>query len=254
MKRHSPPTLAAERRAAVAEAVRQGGTVRVVELAARFGVNAATIRRDLGTLEEQGEIRRVHGGAVALEKTAGEGQALTTQESRIGQALAGMVGDGETIFLGPGQLPLAAARSLAGHARLTIVTNGIEIAHWVALNTAHTLIVTGGQAEGRDVGLVGQLAQSALAGLRANHVVLQLDGVSAVGGLTGDSLPQAEMAQLVLEIGSQIIALVRPERVGQAAAVYVAPASDADIIITAREAPSSALWDLSEAGVRVVLA
>ena len=253
MKRSSPPTLAAERRAAIAKAVQQRGTVRVAELAAQFGVNAATIRRDLETLEEQGKIQRVHGGAVAVEKAAPEGQSLA-QDERIGQAVAGMVGAGETIFLGPGQLPLAVARALAGCSLLTIVTNGIEIAHWVARNTPHTLIVTGGQAEGRDVGLVGQLAQAALAGLRANHVILQLDGVSAVGGLTGDSLPHAEMARLLLEIGSQIIVLAQPGRVGQVAAVYIAPVSEADVIVTAREASSAALWDLSEAGVRVVLA
>lgn len=252
MRPPSPPALTANRRAAIAEIVTQDGAARVADLVSRFGVNAATIRRDLKALEEQGQVQRVHGGAVAVKESARK--PSTTQEERIGQAVAGMIADGETIFLGPGRLPLAVARCLATRSRLTVVTNGLEVAHWVAAHTQHTLIVTGGQAEGRGMGLMGQLARSALSGLRADRVILELGGVSAVGGLTDDSLQQAEIAQLLLEIGSQTIILVSPERAGQVAAAHIAPASDADIVVTAREAPSPPLWDLSEAGVRVVLA
>lgn len=256
MRHSSPPALTANRRAAIAGIVTQDGAARAAELVSRFGVNAATIRRDLKALEEQGQVQRVHGGAVAVKEIAPESarKPSTAQEERIGQAVAKMIADGETLFLGPGRLPLAVAHCSTAHSRLTIVTNGLEVAHWVAAHTQHTLIVTGGQVEGRDMGLVGQLARTALSGLRADRVILELDGVSAVGGLTDDSLQQAEIAQLLLEIGSQIIILVSPERAGQVAAAHIAPASDADIVVTAREAPSPPLWDLSEAGVRVVLA
>ncbi len=236
--------------------VARNGAARVAALVARFGVHAATIRRDLKALEEQGRIQRVHGGAVAVRGTAPEhaGASPRTQDLRIGQAVAGMVADDQTIFLSPGRLPLEVARCLATHSRLTVITNGLEVAHWIATNTSHTLIVTGGQAEGHDLGLVGQLTRAALADLRADHLVLELGGISAVEGMTDDSLPQAEIARQLLEVGSQVIVLVPAERVGRVAAAYIAPASDADVVVTSREAPSPPLWDLSEAGVRVVLA
>jgi DeoR/GlpR family transcriptional regulator of sugar metabolism len=256
MSQHPSSVLTIERRAAIAKIVTQNGAIRAADLAARFDVNVATIRRDLKALEEQGRVRRVHGGAVAVEQATPESAPAPSsdQEARIGQVVAEMIADGETVFLGPGRLPLATARCLAARARLTIITNGLEIAHWVAANTSHTLIVTGGQAEGRDRGLVGQLTQTTLSGLRAAHVILELDGVSAVGGLTDDNLPQAEIARSLLAIGSQVIVTAPAERVGQVAAVYIAPISDADVIVTAREAPSPFLWDLSESGVRVILA
>ena len=256
MSQHPLPALTAERRAAIAKIAVQNGTVRVAELVTRFGVHAATIRRDLKVLEEQGAVRRVHGGAMAVEEVAPEGPRVPprTPEARIGQAVAEMIADGETIFLGPGQLSLEVARYLTAHSRLTIVTNGLEIANWVAVNTPHTLIVTGGQAERRDLGLVGQLTRAALSSLRADHVILELGGISAVGGLTDDSLPRAEIAQLLLTVGSQIVVLVPDERIGRVAAAYIAPVSDTDVVVTTREAPSPFLWDLSEAGVRVVLA
>jgi DeoR/GlpR family transcriptional regulator of sugar metabolism len=256
MSQRASPTLMAERRAAIAEMVVQKTAVRVAGLAARFGVNAATIRRDLQALEEQGRLQRVHGGAVAVEESAQEQSSAPagTQEARIGQAVAGMLADGETVFLGPGRLALEVAHCLTVRSRLTIVTSGLDVAHWVAANTPHTLIVTGGQVEGRGHGLVGQLTRTALSSLRADHVVLELGGVSAVDGLTDDSLQQAEIAQVLLEIGAQVVILAPVERVGRVAAAYIAPVSEADVVVTVRESPSSFLWDLSEAGVRVVLA
>jgi len=250
------PALTAERRAAIVDMVAQRGAVRAAELAARFGVDTSTIRRDLQTLEARGELCRVHGGAVTVREGAPAkgGVLAATQEARIGRAAAGMIADGETVFLGPGRLVLEVARSLSSHSHLTIVTNGLDVAHWVATNTSHTLIVTGGQVEGDDAGLVGQLTRVALSSLRAERAILELDGISAVGGLTDDDLPQAEIAQMLLEIGSEVIALVPVERVGRVAAAYIAPVSEADIVVTAREAPSAFLWDLSEAGVQVVLA
>jgi DeoR/GlpR family transcriptional regulator of sugar metabolism len=250
------PILTAERRATIAELVARRGAVRTAELATRLDVDASTIRRDLTMLEEQGKLQRVHGGAVPVKQVTTEhsGASGSTCEARIGQAVAHMIGSGETIFLGPGRLSLEVARCLSGLLRLTIVTNGLDVAHWVAANTSHTLIVTGGQVEGGDRGLAGQLTRVALSSLRADRVVLELDGISAVGGLTVDDLAQAEIAQGLLEIATEVIVLVPVERVGRVAAAYIAPVSEADVVVTAREAPSPFLWDLSETGVRVVLA
>lgn len=236
--------------------VAQSGAVRVTDLVARFGVDAATVRRDLKALEEQGKVRRVYGGAVAVEGGGPESglQPSDAPEARIGQAVAAMIADGETVFVGPGRIALEVVRGLAKHSGLTIVTNGLEVAHWVASHTSHNLIVTGGQAEGRDLALVGPMTREALSVLRADHVVLELGGISAVGELTGDSLPQAEIAQRLLEIGADVIVVVPAERVGRVAAAYIAPVSDVDVVVTAREAPAPILWDLSESGVRIVLA
>ncbi len=250
------PALTAERRAAIAKMVAQSSVVRIADLVSHFGVDAATIRRDLRVLEQQGKIRHVRGGAMPIEGATPQAAPVSpeTQEARIGQAAAKMIADGETVFVGPGRIVLEMVRALVHRVDLTIVTNGLAVAHWVASNTSHNLIVAGGQIERRDLALVGQLTRAALANLRADHVVLELGGISAVGELTDDSLPQAEIARVLFEIGSEVIVLVPAERVGRVAAAYVAPVSDADVIVTTREAPVPTLWDLSESGVRIVLA
>ena len=242
----------ARRRAAILRLLNEKGAVRVADLEALFGVSAPTIRRDRAWLTQQGLARRVRGGAVAV----GAEPSVPSDPiaARIGRAAAQMVREGETIFLGPGRLTLALARALEGIGRLTVVTNGLAVAQTVAQHTSHTLILTGGQLNREEGGLEGHLVRAALESLRADQVFLELSGIDALEGLTDDSLSQAELARLLLGLAAQRVVLVDPERVGRVAAAYIGPASEADVIVTAREADSAPLWDLAEVGVKVVLA
>lgn len=58
------------RQAAVLETVRQRTMVRLSELAAEFGVQPVTIRRDVTALANAGLVRRVHGGVTAAARSA----------------------------------------------------------------------------------------------------------------------------------------------------------------------------------------
>ncbi|MDW8069404.1 MAG: DeoR/GlpR family DNA-binding transcription regulator [Anaerolineae bacterium] len=243
-----------QRRAAIVQLLARSGAVQVADLAARFGTSEPAIRRDLAWLEAQGLARRVRGGAVAVHPPADSLSSPDPIPSRIGRAAADLVQAGETLFLGPGLLTLEVARALTHHPPLTVITNGLAIARYIAGYTAHTLILTGGQLEREEEELSGHLVRMALEALRADRVILELGGVDAAQGLTDDRLSQAELARLLFQRGSQVVVLVPPERVGRVAAAYIGPVTDADIIVTAREADSAPLWDLAEWGVRILLA
>lgn len=73
MKRSaSASPLGETRREAILEILRRDGAVRVSELAEATGVTAITIRRDIAQLEEEGIVRRVHGGAVLVGERSTE--------------------------------------------------------------------------------------------------------------------------------------------------------------------------------------
>ena len=59
--------LAPERRERMRNLIRKAGVARVEDLKSDLQVSVATVRRDLEALEEEGRIRRVHGGAVSME-------------------------------------------------------------------------------------------------------------------------------------------------------------------------------------------
>lgn len=78
--------LPALRREGILELLATDGAVRAQELAARFEVDAVTIRRDLSALEKQGLLTRVHGGAIvhSLPDDAPALQPQAYPERRVG--------------------------------------------------------------------------------------------------------------------------------------------------------------------------
>ncbi|MFD5316082.1 substrate-binding domain-containing protein [Streptomyces sp. NPDC127098] len=69
--------LAEQRQELLLRELRATGAVRVAQLAARFGVSAGTIRRDLSELAELGRLTRVRGGAIPAPAPAAQGPGRT---------------------------------------------------------------------------------------------------------------------------------------------------------------------------------
>jgi DeoR/GlpR family transcriptional regulator of sugar metabolism len=251
--------LAAERHEAILKLLRKSGAVHVAELSQRFQTSSSTIRRDLEWLAAQGELRRTHGGAVAVDTVDAADALVSTAlvfdgaPRRIGQAAADIIEPGETVFIGPGTLCQATAQNLRGRSDLTIITNSLNIA-WMLYQESHlSLILTGGPVLRPAGALVGQVALQAMESLRADRLIIEVTGVSPLEGLTGDQLPQAEVLRPLLEKVAQVTVLVTAEGLGRTGAAWLGPVTEADIIITGRDAPSSIAWDLSETGVKVTL-
>jgi DeoR/GlpR family transcriptional regulator of sugar metabolism len=245
--------LKAERRAEILKLVREQGAVHVPNLSQRFQVSPSTVRRDLERLAEQGELERTHGGAVLAAVLPDDAEKAGDVAGRIGQAAADLVSPGETVFIGPGPLCQATAQRLRHRSEITILTNALEIAWTLYQGSTLPLILTGGPVTRPGGALVGRLALQAMDTLRADRLIIEVAGVSPLKGLTGEQLPQADVTRSLLEMVSQNVILTTPERLGRAGAAWLGPVSEADVIITARDAPTAIVWDLSETGVKVTL-
>jgi len=241
--------LKSQRHDVILHQLQASGAVLVTALADELSVDPVTIRRDLAQLEKLGKLHRVHGGAVARQPVAGHASA-PDPVGRIAGAAARAIPDGSVVFMGPGALTAEIVPFLRPYAHLTVVTNALAIAWGVAHQRQHTLHIIGGQV-GAGFGMFGDT--EALRRIRTARVILEASGLDAEHGFTHDDRETADMARTVFALGAEVIVLVDPERLGRAGALFVAPASEIDVLITAREADTASLWDLSELGVRVVL-
>src|SRR6266508_1431666 len=118
--------LKKERQREILKVVERTGKVEVDKLAKHLKVSLMTVRRDLTELGELGFIERVHGGALLpRDKQADEeppvlerSKEKTEVKASIGRAVAGMIRDGERIFLGSGSTTAAVATALLHHHNL----------------------------------------------------------------------------------------------------------------------------------------
>jgi DeoR/GlpR family transcriptional regulator of sugar metabolism len=171
-----------ERREQIASLVEDVPRVSVAELAAQFGVTDVSIRRDLTILEEQGFLRRVHGGAVAATREHGRNayalRARTAREEkkRIGAAAAALVSPGDVVAFDSGstvaQVAAHIARPLRRSNALTVVTNSLPVLDEVGRWESPHLVCLGGLYLPDHQALVGPQTAADMRGLSADIAFL----------------------------------------------------------------------------------
>lgn len=241
--------LKSQRHLIILRHLQQHGAARVSELAATLEVDAVTIRRDLAQLEQENRLRRVHGGAVVWEDKLMASPASDLSR-RIAEAAAHFIPERAVIFLGPGTLTHEVVPWLQPHKELTVITNALDIAWGLAHQHRHTVHLLGGQVRD-DYGIYGDMEM--FRRINADYLLLEANGLDAERGLTHDDREAAALTRALVGIGAEIVVLIRPDRLGRAGALFIAPASEIDVLITGREADTPSLWDLSELGIRIVL-
>src|SRR5436309_10880091 len=125
---------AEERHQLIVERARRAGRVDVTRLAAELQVTGETIRRDLTALERHGLLRRVHGGAIPVERLGFEpglaqrAAARTEEKERIAKAALAELPQEGSILLDAGTTTCRLAEMLPADRELTVVTNHLTIA------------------------------------------------------------------------------------------------------------------------------
>lgn len=248
--------LAAERHQTISRLLQQQANVHLGELIAQLGVSESTIRRDLEHLEQQGVLRRTYGGAVAIRPDVDtppvDAPTLSAVQMRIGAAAAQRINDGETIFLGPGALPLAVAHHLDSKRVRTVITNCLSIATYLARQAQPNVILTGGQIERPGSALVGHLAEASLRELRADKAVVGVNGLHLPDGLTADSLPVVQVLRAAIEVVSEVIVVLEASQWGSQGPAFLIPLEAVDVVVTGPDAPPAMVWDIAQLGIQVI--
>ena len=120
----------------------------VDELAKLLYASSASIRRDLEKLQQQGLVKRTHGGAVFVEKTAETAVNVRLSENRekkerIAATALKALPDYETVFIDDSSTALVLAENMDFTHKL-VVTNGLELAGLLAKQRDVEIILPGG--------------------------------------------------------------------------------------------------------------
>src|SRR3954468_24491808 len=118
---------AEERQQEILRIARDNGRVEVAGLADELNVTSETIRRDLTVLERAGVLRRVHGGAIPVERLGFEpalatrDEVMTAEKERIAKAaLAELPQDG-AIVIDAGTTTGRLVQALPADRELTVI-------------------------------------------------------------------------------------------------------------------------------------
>ena len=176
---------AEERLQLIVARARAQGRVDVAALAAELGVTPETVRQDLTSLERQGLLRRVHGGAIPVERLGFEpavgqrAEHYQEEKDRIAKAAIAELPVEGAILLDSGTTTARLAEMLPLDCELTVVTNSLPIALSLSVRPNLQVLVTGGRVRSRTLAAVGDWAGDALASVRVDVAFLGANGISA---------------------------------------------------------------------------
>src|SRR5262245_14025969 len=251
---------AEERQQEILQQARTEGRVDVAELAEKFAMTAETIRRDLTTLERAGMLRRVHGGAIPVERIgfepalAARDAALTEEKERIAKlALAEVPSEG-AIILDAGTTTARLAQALPADRELTVVVNSPAIASILGPRPNLNVLLLGGRVRGKTLATVDDWALRPLADLYVDVAFIGTNGLSVERGLTTPDPAEAAVKRAMIAASRRTIVLADHTKVGNDYLARFGELSDVDLLITDSGLNDDLVSDVEAEGVRVIRA
>ena len=225
------------RQTEILEIARNEGRVGVEALAERFAVSLQTIRRDLSDLADNGQLERVHGGAVLPSGTTNIGyeerRSLNADaKSTIATACAAAVPNDASIFLNIGTSTEAVARKLLNHRNLLVVTNNMNVANILAANADCEVIVTGGNLRRADGGLIGNLASSTIDQFKFDLAVIGCSALDREGDLLDFDIQEVGVSQAILRQARKTFLVADHSKFTRSAPARIASLSAIDTFFT----------------------
>ncbi|TDC38223.1 DeoR/GlpR transcriptional regulator [Micromonospora sp. 15K316] len=234
-----------ERRQRILASAREQGAVDVRKLAADLAVSAETVRRDLHRLEQQGLVRRTHGGAYPVETARFETTLdtrttrLVTEKRRVATAAAQLLGDAESVFVDEGYTPRLIAEALPAERALTVVTASLDTAAILAASPTTTVLLLGGRVRGRTRATVDHWAVDMLAGFVIDLAFVGANGISREHGLTTPDPAVAAVKAQVITVSRRVVFAGVHTKFGASSFCRFADVADLDAVVTDVGLPAS---------------
>ena len=251
---------AAERQQRIMAEARRVGRVEVASMADSLGVAAETVRRDLTALEQRGSLRRVHGGAIPVERLeleptlATRSSRLTDVKRRIAARVLDELPTGGTVLLDSGSTTLAVVQLLPPDLDLTVVTNSVAAASALSSHPGVTLYLLGGRVRGTTGAAVGEWATAALDGLVVDLAVLGTNGFSAARGLTTPDQAESLVKAAMVRSARRVLVATDSSKAGDDHLHRFATLAEVDVLVTDADLADDVATELRAGGPVVVTA
>jgi DeoR family transcriptional regulator, fructose operon transcriptional repressor len=251
---------AEERQQEILRLARANGRVDVVVLAEDLAVTTETIRRDLTLLERAGVVRRVHGGAIPVERlgfepaVAARDAVMTSEKERIAKAAVSELPESGSIIIDAGTTTSRLAEAIPMDRELTVIVNSPPLATVLAARPNLAVIILGGRVRGRTLATVDDWGLQPLSQIFVDVAFMATNGLSPERGLTTPDPAEARVKRSMIAAARRTIVLADHTKVGNDYMARFASLSDVDMLITDNGLDAELGNELEQAGLRVMRA
>jgi DeoR family transcriptional regulator of aga operon len=246
----------------ILQILRETGSVSAERLCRDLGVSIHTIRRSLQEMDQQGLLRRTHGGAEALEPLLYEPfradrsfqeqvHSFAEEKRRIAAAAAKLVQPGNLIALTAGTTTTETIRNLPRNTGLTVMTNTVNVAMELSNRKDVDVYVTGGHLRGDWFSLVGPSAIENISRVGIDVLFIGVNGISLERGLTCLNAAEADVNKAMIRQAKKKIVVTDHSKFNMDANWQICTVAEVDLVITDTGLSSSIGDRFRESGVHL---
>ncbi len=178
--------------------------IKVEELSEKLKVSVSTIRRDLNTLDRQGALIKVHGGAIRIEDQITEDverairkELNVPQKEIIARKAANLIRPADVVYLDAGST-VASMVKYDIPKDVTFVTNDLIIGVELSLK-GFNVYIPGGKIKASTGALIGEDCMSSLSKYIFDIGFFGANGISEEKGFTTPDISEGEIKRKALE-------------------------------------------------------
>ncbi|MFT8348434.1 DeoR/GlpR family DNA-binding transcription regulator [Clostridium saccharoperbutylacetonicum] len=212
------------------------GIVSVTDLVKLLDASESTVRRDLNSLDSEGLLKKIHGGAISIDESASKydykvniRQSLNVDEkSEIAKYSASLIEEGDVIYLDAGTTTELVIDFISTN-NITAVTNGIVHAKKLLERGIKTFIV-GGELKAITEAIVGTTAVEELKKYNFTKGFFGVNGISNQGGFTTPDVNEAMVKEQAMKMCKESFVLADHSKLEKVSFITFGAISDSKII------------------------
>ncbi|THE13863.1 DeoR/GlpR transcriptional regulator [Bacillus timonensis] len=226
--------LTPERHQLILSLLKEQSVVKLHELVERTNSSESTIRRDLVQLEQENQLKRVHGGAALIHRNRTEPSYKEKTAKNIKEKIAiakfasQLIQEGDSIFLDAGTTTQELIPFLDQEG-LTVVTNGVHLIEPLLEKGIATYLI-GGIIKPQTKAMIGSRALSSLNLYRFDKCFLGVNGIDLKYGFTTPDPEEALIKQTAMGLAKKSFILADHSKFNEVSFSKVSSFKDAVLI------------------------
>ncbi len=251
-----------ERHQEILKILSEKGRISNSEIQETFQISYDSAKRDLRLLEEQGLLKRTHGGAIPARQIGGnviknlspDERVVEVKENYLAIAKEAVktIGENDVVYITNASVGYLMAQNI-GNVCCTVVTNSITIAEELRKKENITVILAGGEMQANGC-FYDSFALSIINRLRFDKCFVTSACVSAKFGLSIQKSRSVELTNAIINNSKTVYGLYPVEKIGFDSVISICPASKLNYIITDSDSSEDDLTQFEELGVKIKIA
>jgi DeoR/GlpR family transcriptional regulator of sugar metabolism len=237
--------IAAVRKEKIKEIILEQKNVAVVELSELFSVTEETIRRDLTSLENEGILKRTHGGAILINRVLSNVNNKTLKKifveskKKIAEQVKSIVKNGDCLFFDSSTTSYQSCEEIQ-NMKITVVTNSLDILNKLSSHENINLICIGGNLSKTRKCFVGRNSNNILKNYYFDISFFSCRSLNIENGVTDSNDDEAEIKSIVCGRSNRTVLMVDHSKFNKVSFAKICSLNDINDIIT--DEPVSKEW------------